>query len=56
MALKFELPAIPSSLLDILQLALINGRSPQLKELWVACFNSVLWFIWQARNKAKYDN
>ena len=22
----------------------------------MACFTSVLWFIWQARNKAKYDN
>lgn len=40
----------------MLHLGLINGRNPQLKELWVTCFTSVLWFIWQARNKAKYDN
>ncbi|PRQ50126.1 putative ribonuclease H-like domain, reverse transcriptase zinc-binding domain-containing protein [Rosa chinensis] len=56
MIAKFELAAPPLSLYDMLQLELTNGRSPQLKELWVACFTSVLWFLWHARNKAKYDN
>ncbi|XP_062028946.1 uncharacterized protein LOC133744938 [Rosa rugosa] len=33
----------------------LAGRSPQLCELWVACFCSTLWFIWHSRNKARYE-
>ncbi|PRQ35239.1 putative ribonuclease H-like domain, reverse transcriptase zinc-binding domain-containing protein [Rosa chinensis] len=45
---------IPSSLIEVWQVGLVN-RSPQLKELWLACFTTVLWFIWQARNKMKHE-
>ncbi|PRQ28207.1 putative ribonuclease H-like domain, acyl-CoA desaturase [Rosa chinensis] len=36
-------------------LSLMVGRSPQLRELWVACFCASLWFIWQTRNKVRYE-
>lgn len=53
---KFELGSIPHSLLDLFSLGLRDGRSPQLKELWIACFCTTLWFIWQTRNKVRYDS
>ncbi|KAL6126962.1 hypothetical protein ACLB2K_075007 [Fragaria x ananassa] len=31
------------------------GRSLQLKELWLICFTSILWFVWHARNKTRFD-
>ncbi|KAL6177056.1 hypothetical protein ACLB2K_053688 [Fragaria x ananassa] len=31
------------------------GRSSQLKELWLICFTSILWFVWHARNKTRFD-
>ncbi|KAL6132848.1 hypothetical protein ACLB2K_065087 [Fragaria x ananassa] len=31
------------------------GRSSQLKELWLICFTSILWFVWHVRNKTRFD-
>ncbi|PRQ58650.1 hypothetical protein RchiOBHm_Chr1g0361641 [Rosa chinensis] len=43
------------SLHELFALGLMVGRSPQLRELWVACFCASLRFIWQTRNKVRYD-
>ena len=52
----FELPVLPSSIMGVFLMGLHNGRSPQLKELWLICFTSViLWFIWHVRNKIRFD-
>ena len=55
MVTKFELGLLPNSILEVFHLGLHASRSNQLRELWLLCFTSVLWFIWNARNKAKYD-
>ena len=52
---NFGLNGFPGSVIDMLQLGLCSHRSPQLRELWSACFVSTLWFIWSSRNKTKYD-
>jgi hypothetical protein len=52
---NFGLNGFPGSILGMLQLGLCSHRSPQLRELWSACFVTVLWFIWSSRNKTKYD-
>lgn len=51
----FELGMIPSSILELYGLGLQNGRSPQLMELWLICFTSILWFVWHVRNKTRFD-
>ena len=51
----FELGLIPSSLLELLEFGLQAGRSPQLRELWLICFTSILWFVWHARNKTRFE-
>lgn len=56
MVTKFELGPLPESILEVFQLGLHASRSNQLRELWLLCFTSVLWFIWNARNKVKYDS
>lgn len=56
MVAKFDLPAtLPSSLIDMLYFGIV-GRSHQLREIWCACYASVIWFIWKSRNKARYDD
>ncbi|XP_062018352.1 uncharacterized protein LOC133734755 [Rosa rugosa] len=42
---KFELRMLHGSLLNIMQSGLVAGCSPQLKEIWLACFTYTLWFI-----------
>lgn len=51
----FELAVLPPSILGVFLMGLHNGRIAQLKELWLICFTSVLWFIWHARNKIRFD-
>ena len=55
MAEKFDLGALPGSLLELLFKGLSVGRSHQLRELWTACYSSALWFIWQTRNKCRFN-
>jgi len=50
----FELGVMPSTIMDLLFYGL-NGRSQQLRELWLLCFTTTLWFIWKARNIMKHD-
>ena len=45
---------MPSTIMDLLFYGL-NGRSQQLRELWLICFTTTLWFIWKARNTMKHD-
>ncbi|XP_062014448.1 uncharacterized protein LOC133730976 [Rosa rugosa] len=52
---RFELGGLPGTLLELLFKGHRVGRSPQLKELWIACFCSTLWFIWQTRNRCKFE-
>lgn len=51
----FEFPVLPISILDVLLMGINNGRSPQIKELWLICFTSDLWFLWHTRNKIRFD-
>ncbi|KAK9949954.1 hypothetical protein M0R45_005462 [Rubus argutus] len=51
----FELGVTPSSLLELLEFGMQAGRSPQIKELWLICFTSILWFVWHARNKTRFE-
>ncbi|KAK9931811.1 hypothetical protein M0R45_019074 [Rubus argutus] len=50
----FELGTLPPSILNVFQLGLM-GRSLQLKELWLLCFTTIIWFIWHTRNKIRFD-
>ena len=52
---KFDLGTLPGSLLELLFKGLSVGRSHQLRELWIACYSSALWFIWQTRNKCRFN-
>ncbi|PRQ40733.1 putative reverse transcriptase zinc-binding domain-containing protein [Rosa chinensis] len=53
---NFELGALPSSLLNVYNCGLHAGRSAQLKELWMVAFTTALWFIWNSRNKVRFDS
>ncbi|KAK9931139.1 hypothetical protein M0R45_018433 [Rubus argutus] len=54
MTTMFGMGGLYGSLVDLLHHGLA-GRSPQLRELWLAAFVAVLWCIWHFRNKAKFD-
>ncbi|XP_004309472.1 PREDICTED: putative ribonuclease H protein At1g65750-like [Fragaria vesca subsp. vesca] len=51
----FELGCLPQNLVDLLYYGGV-GRSHQLKEIWLICYTTTLWFIWKARNKMRHDN
>lgn len=51
----FEVDFAHDSLLERLHGGLAHGRSPQLRELWLAAFASLLRCIWLFRNRAKFD-
>ncbi|XP_062014798.1 uncharacterized protein LOC133731445 [Rosa rugosa] len=51
----FELGGVPPSILEGLQVGMAVGRSGQLKDLWLICFTSILWFVWNARNKMRHE-
>ena len=48
----FELGTVPHSLIELLH----HGRSQQLKEIWLICYTTTLWFIWKIRNKVRHEN
>ena len=51
----FDLGVTPHTIVDLFHKGLSMGRSSQLKELWLICFTSILWFVWHARNKTRFD-
>lgn len=54
-ACLFELGSLPQNLVDLIYYGGV-GRSHQLKEIWLICYTTTLWFIGKARNKIRHDN
>lgn len=50
------LAMLPPSIMCVFLMGLNNGRSPQLKEFWLICFTLILWIVWHARNKIRFDS
>ncbi|KAL6185106.1 hypothetical protein ACLB2K_041241 [Fragaria x ananassa] len=51
----FDMGVTPHTIVDLFHKGLSMGRSSQLKELWLIYFTSILWFVWHARNKTRFD-
>ena len=52
----FEIGLVPNTIAEVFSLGLAMDRSPQLKELWLICFTSILWYIWHARNQIRFES
>ena len=52
----FEIGVAPPTILEVFNLGNTVEKSPQLKELWLICFTSVLWFLWHARNQVRFES
>ncbi|KAL6207455.1 hypothetical protein ACLB2K_018413 [Fragaria x ananassa] len=45
----------PHTIVNLFHKGLSMGCSSQLKKLWLICFTSILWFVWHARNKTRFN-